>query len=105
MVAGETVQRQVIPSAGQSGTLQRRRLQLRVGNRDLYGFDFRWIDESEIVSRTEPNGLYLVERREYGPLIGSPVRIVEGDRKVASGPVAVRPRLAPLLEKARRDRG
>ena len=32
-----------------SGT---RRLQMKVGNRDVFGQDFRWIDEKDIASRT-----------------------------------------------------
>ena len=31
-------------------------IQLSVGNRDLFGFDFRWIDEAEIATREQPHG-------------------------------------------------
>ena len=51
--------------------LKRHRVQLKVGNRDLYGVDFRWIDEdADRQQREQPAGLFLVERSEYGPLIG-----------------------------------
>ncbi len=99
--AGELVQRQRIP--GSQGAV-RFRDQLRVGNRDLYGLDFRWIDESEIVSRDEPAGLMLVERSEYGPLIGTPVRLLDGGRELTSDPAAIRARLPELLAKAGADR-
>ena len=48
------------------------RIQIKVGNRDLSGADFRWIDESEIKSRSLPRDAIYVERREYGPFIGTP---------------------------------
>jgi phosphate transport system permease protein len=101
--AGEPMQWQAIPNPGQPDHLQKHRLQLRVGNRDLYGFDFKWIDEADVAKREEPQGLYLVERSEYGPLIGAPVRVLEGDKEMASGPAAVAA-LPGLVEKAERDR-
>ena len=101
--AGEPMQRQAIPSPGQADHLQKFRLQLKVGNRDLYGFDFKWFDEAGVAKRERPRGLYLVERSEYGPLIGAPVRVLEGDKEVASGPAAAEA-LAGLVEKGERDR-
>ena len=103
-VAGELVQRQAIPNPGQPDDLRRHRVQLKIGNRDLYGADFRWIDESNIAKREEPKGLYLVERSEYGPLIGVPVRISEVGQEIASGPEAVAVRLPALVAEAARDR-
>ena len=104
LLAGEPVQRQAIPNPGQPDNLKNYRLQLKVGNRDLYGIDFRWVNESEIAKQDEPAGLYLVERSEYGPLIGTPLKIMEGDKEVARGPDAVRARLPELVAKAERDR-
>jgi phosphate transport system permease protein len=104
VLAGEPIQRQAIPNPGHADNLEKHRVQLKVGNRDLYGIDFRWIDESEIAKREEPGGLYLVERSEYGPLIGTPARIVLGEKEVAAGPEAVSARLADLVAKAARDR-
>jgi phosphate transport system permease protein len=101
--AGEPMQRQAIPNPGQPDHLQKHRLQLKVGNRDLYGFDFKWIDEADVAKQEEPQGLYLVERSEYGPLIGAPVRVLEGDKEMASGPAGVAA-LPGLVEKAERDR-
>jgi phosphate transport system permease protein len=103
VLAGEPVQRQAIPNPGQPDHLQKHRLQLKVGNRDLYGFDFKWVDEAEIAKREEPQGLYLVERSEYGPLVGTPLRVLEGDEEVASGSAAAAA-LPALLGKAERDR-
>jgi phosphate transport system permease protein len=77
---------------------------LRTGNRDLYGFDFSWVNESDIVKRERPEGIFFVERSEYGPLIGTPVRIMEGDRVIASDPKAAREKLPELVAQAARDR-
>jgi len=103
IVAGEPMQRQPIPNPGQPDHLQKHRVQLKVGNRDLYGFDFKWMDEAAIAKRERPSGIYLVERSEYGPLIGTPVRVLEGEKEVASGADAAAA-LAGLVDKAVRDR-
>jgi phosphate transport system permease protein len=104
VVAGELVQRQAIPNPGQPDHLKKHRLQLKIGNRDLYGLDFRWIDEDEIAKREQPRGLFLVERSEYGPFVGTPVKIADGAQDVATGAEAVQARLPELVAKAARDR-
>ncbi len=104
IIAGELVQRQAIPNPGHADHLLNHRIQLRTGNRDLYGFDFTWVDESDIVERERPAGIFFVERSEYGPLVGTPVRILEGERVVATEPSAVRETLRELVGKAARDR-
>ena len=104
VVLGEVVNREAIPNPGQPDHLKKHRLQLRVGNRDLYGIDFRWIEESEVVKRETPHEAYLVERREYGPLLGTPVLLKEAEREVAKGPEAVGEALPALIERAAADR-
>ncbi|MDY0385027.1 phosphate ABC transporter permease PstA [Trichlorobacter sp.] len=47
-----------------------KRQQLKVGNRDLYAQDFRWVDEAEISGRDIPEDAYLLERREHGNFFG-----------------------------------
>ena len=104
VVLGDVVNREAIPNPGHPDHLKRHRLQLRVGNRDLYGIDFRWIDESEIVKREAPHAAYLVERREYGPLLGTPVLLKDAEREVVRGPEAVGEALPALIRKAAADR-
>jgi phosphate transport system permease protein len=104
VLAGEIAQRQAIPNPGHNDPLQEHRIQLRTGNRDLYGSDFTWVNESDIASREEPPGIYFVERSEYGPLIGTPVRILEGDRETASDPETLRRKLREVVARAERDR-
>ena len=104
VVLGEVVNREPIPNPGHPDHLTKHRLQLRVGNRDLYGIDFRWIDESEVVKREAPHAAYLVERREYGPLLGTPVLLKDAEREVARGPEAVGQALPALIRRAAADR-
>lgn len=47
-----------------------RRFQLKVGNRDVFGQDFRWIDEKDIANRSLPGDAVLIERREHGNYFG-----------------------------------
>lgn len=47
-----------------------KRMQLKVGNRDSYGFDFKWFDSDDIDVIDYPADIYTIERREYGNLYG-----------------------------------
>lgn len=49
---------------------KRTRIQLKVGNRDIYGFDFKWIDEDKIKTITYPPNAFLIERLEWGNMYG-----------------------------------
>ena len=46
------------------------RSQYKVGNRETYGLDFRWIDEADIVSSSTPQDAIVLEREEYGNFFG-----------------------------------
>jgi phosphate transport system permease protein len=102
-VLGEIVGHETVPHHPGGGPPPTR-VQIKVGNRDLFGADFRWIDESAIKSRSLPSDAIYVERREYGPFIGKPVRLTEGERELANGPEAVWQALQPLIAKAEDDR-
>ncbi len=47
-----------------------KRVQLKVANRDIYGQDFRWIDESDIKGQSVPKEAYLLDRMEHGNFFG-----------------------------------
>lgn len=49
------------------------RIQLLVGNRDLTGEDFVWVDLPQVVQAERPKGVYYIERQEWGPMIAWPV--------------------------------
>lgn len=46
------------------------KIQFKVGNRDFYGFDFRWINKKDIVKISLIPKVFLVERAEYGDFYG-----------------------------------
>jgi phosphate transport system permease protein len=104
LAMGEIVAREPIPAPGTPEHLKKFRLQLKLGNRDLTGTDFRWVNEDEVTSRQQPADVVYVERREYGPFIGRPVRLAEGDREIAAGSEAVLAALPALVDKAEDDR-
>ncbi|MBV8881572.1 MAG: hypothetical protein JO332_16515, partial [Planctomycetaceae bacterium] len=104
---GSVVQVEVIPHAPRTGDGQApRRLQIKQGNRDLYGSDFVWVDELKIVSRETPADAVLVERREWGNLYGTLREVRVDGRPVAPGGEkgleAVLARLPEAREHARR---
>ena len=93
-----------IPNPGHPDHLVNQRTLLKVGNRDLLGVDFEWVNDAEIVKREAPADAWFVERREYGPFIGFPVRINELGRELAASPAAVANLLGSRLKIADNDR-
>ncbi len=73
-----------IPNPGHPDHLVNMRTLLKVGNRDLNGVDFEWVNDAEIVARDTPKDAWFIERSEYGPFLGFPVRISESGREIAS---------------------
>ncbi len=67
-VMGEIHDREEIPQA--HGAIKASRIKLKVGNRDLGGAEFRWLDESQIASSTRPADAVVLERVEWGNLYG-----------------------------------
>ncbi len=57
---------------------KRTRMQLKVGNRDIYGLDFKWIENDKIKSITYPENAFLIERLEWGNMYGFVTEIKEG---------------------------
>jgi phosphate transport system permease protein len=93
---GQQVEREEIPGApGQFRT------KLRVGNRDLYGQEFRWIDEARVRATSQPPWVAVIERTEWGPLFGEVALVREGDRVVATGPEESMSALVARLPAAR----
>lgn len=93
-----------IPNPGHPDHLVHTRTLLKVGNRDLLGVDFEWVNDAEVSTRETPAGAWFVERREYGPFLGFPVRLNESGREIASTPEAVALQLRSKLKIAEHDR-
>jgi phosphate transport system permease protein len=83
-LTGPVVERERVPGA--AGAY---RIKMKVANRDLYGSDFVWVDEAQILSRQRPADVAVIERTEWGPLIGTITAVRDGDRVIASGAKAV----------------
>jgi phosphate transport system permease protein len=86
-VMGEIHDREEIPdstgtdAAAEGGT----RVRLKVGNRDISGIDFLWLDEDRVASREYPADAIVLERLEYGNFYGFMVELRRGDEVLASG--------------------
>jgi phosphate transport system permease protein len=86
VVLGQIVEREAIPQPGAPvGTPVKYRIKVKQGNRDLYGADFVWIDEAEIVHRDEPPEAVVIERREWGNLYGFIKEVRDHGQVVAEG--------------------
>ena len=82
-LTGQIVEREPVP-----GSAEQHRFKLKVANRDLYGADFQWVDESQIKRREYPPDVAVIERTEWGLLIGAIKEVREGGRPVAVGAAA-----------------
>lgn len=95
---GQVMQREPIPQPdAPPGTPMRYRIQVKVGNRDLYGADFVWVEEAMIARRDVPSEAVIIERREWGNLHGFLKEVRDGERAVAAGSEATWTTLQTLL--------
>jgi phosphate transport system permease protein len=84
-----------VPEGAPAGATQAR-VRLKIGNRDLYGLDFRWVEESKVKSRSYPGDAVLLERLEWGNFYGTMVELRRGEETLARGPEAVWKAFEPL---------
>jgi phosphate transport system permease protein len=75
-----------------------RRIQLKTGNREIYGSDFRWIGEDEIRSLSYPEEIIVLERLEYGNFYGFFRQVLAAPGSADSGEREVMGALARALE-------
>lgn len=104
-VIGEIHDREVVPVAQLRGaglTLEGvtsdtlTRYLVKTGNREFVQLDFRWLLETDIVSRQEPTNVAVLERSTHGNFYGYVERVLEGDRPVAG---EVREQLKQRIER------
>jgi phosphate transport system permease protein len=62
---------------------------IKVGNRDLTGMDFRWIQTQYIKSASYPDELIAIERREWGNFYGRLLAVKESGKVIAEGDKAI----------------
>ncbi len=100
-ILGELKDQEVIPhSATPEYPEGKTRIRLKIGNRDLYGLDFRWVDEDQVVSRGTPKDAMVFERREWGNFYGRIHQIKQGETVLSSNQRKAWDVLLPLIEKA-----
>ena len=58
------------------------RLLLKVGNRNLNGYDFQWFNDTDFKSIKYPRKAVVIERREWGNFYGIVTGIREGDQQL-----------------------
>ena len=98
--AGSAVQGKTIVAGEVVRTQERRdgggeEIQLHVGNKDVYGFNFHWLQSADILAlRAQPTDPDDIERLEYGDAFVRPLALLTGRRRLplpASGPVVPLP--------------
>ncbi len=80
--------------------------QLFVGNRDVYGFSFIYLDYDQVESVAHPADLMKIERLEYGKAFGQPVGLLTKDNPtpLAVSDPAFEKQLAAAVEEGNQRR-
>jgi phosphate transport system permease protein len=99
-VMGEVWEREPLPAADGSVVTDENaphRIRLKIGNRDLVGLDFEWVDESAIAARRTPADAVMLERLEWGNFYGYMKELRRGDEVLATGREATWERFRELF--------
>jgi phosphate transport system permease protein len=97
-------QEEYTPAGASASDPAATRLRLKIGNRDLYGLDFRWVEESAVRALERPQEAVLIERLEWGNFYGTMVELRRGEEVVARGDAAVWAAFGPLHRAKVRER-
>ena len=81
---GSVRAQEAIPQSVDDGQEQYR-TQFQVANRDLYGSDFRWVDDSLMTGHAFPEQAMYLERYEWGPFFGFLTTVRQDGEIVAEG--------------------
>jgi phosphate transport system permease protein len=79
------------------------RIRLKIGNRDIGGLDFVWIDAKDIARRSRPADVVMLERLEWGNFYGTMAELRQGGQVLAAGPEAVWKAFGPLHKRKLQD--
>lgn len=93
IIAGELVETEDVPAeqlrdAGYdvpAGLEFMQRDLMKLGNRDVYGSDFKWVMDASLTNRSYPTNIIALERREWGNFYGFIDSIKENDTVIATG--------------------
>ncbi|MEM7540989.1 MAG: phosphate ABC transporter permease PstA [Pseudomonadota bacterium] len=75
------------------------RLLLKIGNRDVFGLDFKWINELVIEQTARPESVIVLEREEWGNFYGFATGIIEAEKQLSIAPEQVWTELSVRLER------
>ena len=99
LVVGQLTGRESIPDSVTPGSPEGKfRIQVKVGNRDLYGLDFRWVDEDQIQARAQPRDVLAIERREWGNFFGRIQAVKKKETVLATGNTEGLKTIQPLVQ-------
>src|SRR5262245_61239701 len=82
---GQVMAHEEIPGSHSVAGQVRYRTEFQVANRDLYGADFRWVEDDQIVSRALPEDAIFFERWEWGHLFGFLKKVTQDGKVIAEG--------------------
>jgi phosphate transport system permease protein len=95
---GEIWEEEIVPAApGADPATAFDRLRIKIGNRDVSGLDFAWIDRADIASQRKPGDAILLERLEWGNFHGYARELRQGETVLARGAEPVWEKFLPLL--------
>ncbi|MCL1123715.1 phosphate ABC transporter permease PstA [Shewanella surugensis] len=86
--------RQLDPNVGKMVT----RYLVKTGNREFVDLDFRWILGSDIISRSQPKDVAVIERSKNGDFFGFPVAVIEDGTRLTG--VALHSTLQSHIDRA-----
>lgn len=68
-------------------TIKEPQILIKTGNRDVYGLDFRWVAEKDIVANSQQaySGVSVIERHEWGNLYGHVQQVRQAGQIVEQG--------------------
>jgi phosphate transport system permease protein len=100
-VMGQLAGREVIPRTITPDRPEgKSRVRVKIGNRDLSGLDFKWVNDDQIVSQAYPADVVLLERREWGNMYARIQAVYNGEKLLAEGNEAGWTALGPLISSA-----
>ena len=99
---GQMVREEPIPKSNLPDSLLDKDLErynLKIANRDIYGLDFKWIEQPEIKSILYPKDAAVIERMEFGNFNGYPIKLTKDGQTVIEGDENVEEGISPYLDK------
>ena len=99
---GQMVREEPIPKSNLPDSLRDKDLErynLKIANRDIYGLDFKWIEQPEIKSISYPKDAAVIERMEFGNFNGYPIKLTKDGQTVIEGDENVEEGISSYLDK------